>query len=77
MLYTVAIAICLSSVNVHECDQVSARNWVVAPEQASSLNGCMIKGMEYVATAGVVTRGSYAKVFCRPGSRGWPRERTI
>jgi hypothetical protein len=74
MLYTVAIAICLSSVDVRECNQVNARAWVVAPEHAVSVGGCMIKGMQYAASAGVVMRGSYAKVFCRTGGQAWPRE---
>lgn len=74
MLYTVAIAVCLFSVDVRECNQVSAITWMVAPEPAVSISGCMIEGMERAASSGVVARGSYTKVFCRAGGQAWPCE---
>jgi hypothetical protein len=73
MIYTIAIAVCLFSVDVQACDQVSARSWIVAPEQAVSLVGCMTQGMHYAASAHVVEPGSYAKIFCRVGG-GWPHQ---
>jgi hypothetical protein len=74
MIYSIAIAVCVFSIDVRECNQVSARHWIVAPEQAASVSGCMARGMQYAANARVVPTGSYAKIFCRAG--GWPRERT-
>ena len=64
MLYTVAIAICLSATPVTECRELTAVSWIVAPEQPSSIPGCMRHGMLYAASSNLVTAGSYAKVFC-------------
>ena len=75
MIYAIAIAVCLLDVNFHECDQVSARAWIVPPDQAASLSGCMMTGMQYAASSGIVTQGSYAKVFCRAGGAAGRLER--
>ena len=68
MLFTVAIAVCLSSVPVERCGEKTAAAWIVAPEQPASPSGCMIHGMQYAASSNLVTRGSYAKVFCTIGA---------
>jgi hypothetical protein len=67
MLYTVAIAVCLSATPIPECHKLTAVSWIVAPEQPSSLTGCMRHGMLYAASSNLVTAGSYAKIFCSSG----------
>ena len=69
MLFTVAIAVCLSGMPITECQQPTAVSWIVAPEHPTSIAGCMRHGMLYAAESHLVTEGSYAKVFCSPGER--------
>ena len=38
--------------------------WIVAPEHPDSLGGCMRHGMLYASSSGLVTAGSYPKIFC-------------
>jgi hypothetical protein len=64
MFYTVAIAVCLLTTPVHQCQQATAVSWIVAPEHPPSMGGCMRHGMLYAAESHLVTQGSYAKVFC-------------
>jgi hypothetical protein len=66
MLYTVAIAICLSTTPTPECQRLTSVSWVIAPEQPPTLGGCMRHGMYYAANSHLVQDGSYAKVFCSP-----------
>jgi hypothetical protein len=68
MLYTVAVAICLSATPVQKCHQPTAVTWIVAPEHPSSIAGCIRHGMLYAAESHLVTSGSYAKVFCSSGT---------
>ena len=67
MLFTVAIAICLSATPIPECQEPTAVSWVIAPEHPTSIVGCMRHGMLYAAESHLVTEGSYAKVFCTNG----------
>lgn len=67
MLYTVAIAVCLSATPVPQCQQPTAVSWIIAPEHPASLSGCMRHGMLYAAESNLVSKGSYAKVFCKSG----------
>jgi hypothetical protein len=69
MLYSVAIAVCLSSTPVSECREPTAVDWVIAPSHPNSVSGCMIHGMQYAAESNLVIAGSYAKVFCTAGLR--------
>ena len=64
MLYTVAIAVCLSATPIQTCREATSVAWVVAPEHPASIFGCMRHGMLYAAESHLVTEGSYAKVFC-------------
>jgi hypothetical protein len=64
MLYTVAIAICLSATPVADCHEPTAVSWVLAPEHPDSIVGCMRHGMLYAASTNLVLEGSYAKIFC-------------
>ena len=68
MLYTVAIAVCLSATPIQNCGEVNSVAWVVAPEHPTSMAGCMRHGMLYAAESRLVTEGSYAKVFCSSGT---------
>jgi hypothetical protein len=68
MLYTVAIAVCLSATPIQSCGEVNSVAWVVAPEHPNSMVGCMRHGMLYAAESRLVTEGSYAKVFCSSGT---------
>jgi hypothetical protein len=65
MLYSVAIAVCLSTTPQVKCREPTAVAWIVAPESQSSVSGCMMHGLLYAASSRLVTAGSYAKVFCR------------
>ncbi len=67
MLFTVAIAICLSATPIEKCLEQTAVAWIVAPERPASPSGCMIHGMQYAASSNLVGEGSYAKVFCTAG----------
>jgi hypothetical protein len=67
MLYTVAIAVCLSATPVQKCSEGTSVAWVVAPEHPESIGACMRHGMLYAAESHLVTGGSYAKVFCSFG----------
>jgi hypothetical protein len=67
MIYTVAIAICLSATPVSECRDATAVSWILAPEQPDSIGGCMRHGMLYAASTNLVLEGSYAKIFCSSG----------
>lgn len=68
MLYTVAIAVCLSATPIPKCSEGTSVAWVVAPERPASLAGCMRHGVLYAAESHLVTVGSYAKVFCSSGT---------
>ena len=68
MLYTVAIAVCLSATPVQTCSEGTSVAWVVAPDHPASIDGCMRHGMLYAAESHLVTVGSYAKVFCSSGT---------
>jgi hypothetical protein len=68
MLYTVAIAVCLSATPITECHEPTAVAWLVAPERPDSPTGCMTHGMLYAASSNLVSPGSYAKIFCSPGA---------
>ena len=70
MLFTVAIAVCMLPTPIERCGDQTAVAWIVAPEQPSSASGCMIHGMQYAANSNLVTKGSYAKVFCTAGAPG-------
>jgi len=67
MIYTVAIAICLSATPVSECRDATAVSWILAPEQPDSIGACMRHGMLYAASTNLVLEGSYAKIFCSNG----------
>jgi hypothetical protein len=69
MLYTVAIAVCLSTTPHIECHEPTAVAWIVSPEHPTSVSGCLMHGMLYASNSRLVTAGSYAKVFCRSGVR--------
>ena len=66
MLYTVAIAVCLTGTPMPDCQEPTAVAWIVSPEQPNSPAGCLTHGMFYAASSNLVTAGSYAKVFCTP-----------
>ena len=68
MLYTVAIAVCLSATPIQKCGEINSVAWVVAPDHPTSIAGCMRHGMLYAAESHLVTAGSYAKVFCSSGT---------
>ena len=70
MLYTVAIAVCLSATPVRDCSEVTSVAWIVAPQHPGSISGCMQHGMFFAAESHLVTQGSYAKVFCSSGMTG-------
>lgn len=67
MLYNVAIAVCLSTMPVQQCQELTALAWIVAPDHPPSVSGCMTHGMLYAASSNLVAAGSYAKVFCSAG----------
>ncbi len=67
MLYTVWIAICLTSVPAVECGRPTAVHWIAVPEQARSQSGCLSDGLRFAASSHLVSDGSYPKVFCKPG----------
>ncbi len=69
MLYTVAIAVCLSATPMQNCGEATSVAWIVAPEQPSSIVGCIRHGMLYATESHLVSGGSYAKIFCSPGAR--------
>ena len=69
MLYTVAIAVCLSATAMQNCGEATSVAWIVAPEHPTSIAGCMRHGMLYAAESRLVGAGSYAKVFCASGLR--------
>ena len=64
MLYTVAIAVCLSATPIQTCGQANPVAWIVAPEHPASIVGCMRHGQLYAANSHLVSAGSYAKMFC-------------
>jgi hypothetical protein len=64
MLYTVAIAVCLSTTPAPNCHKPTSVAWIVAPESPASASGCMMHGVLYAASSNLVTPGSYAKIFC-------------
>ncbi len=67
MLYTVAIAVCLSATPMQNCGETTSVAWIVAPEHPGSIVGCMRHGMLYAAESHLVSNGSYAKIFCSSG----------
>ena len=67
-MYTVAIAVCLLTTPIPECQKATALNWIVAPDHPSSMSGCMRHGMFYAASSHLVKEDSYAKVFCSTGA---------
>jgi hypothetical protein len=69
MLYTVAIAVCLSATPMQNCGETTSVAWIVAPEHPESIVGCMRHGMLYAAESHLVSDGSYAKIFCSQGTR--------
>jgi hypothetical protein len=73
MLYTVAIAICLSTTPASDCAEKTAVVWMQAPEDQPTAGACMMHGMFYAASSNLVTPGSYARVFCTPGGSGTAR----
>ena len=64
MLYTVAIAVCLSATPMPNCSEATSVAWIVAPERPASMIGCMRHGLLYAAESHLITEGSYGKVFC-------------
>lgn len=62
--YAVYIAICLSSVQIHACNQSTALRWVKAPESVHSLAACGMEGIAYIAQTGLAPEGTYLHVFC-------------
>jgi hypothetical protein len=68
MLFTIFVAICLSSVDPRECSRHNAADWISVPEEAMGLGACAKLGYEYVSQAGgLIKPGSYPKVFCTAG----------
>jgi hypothetical protein len=70
MLYTVAIAVCLSATPMQNCSEATSVAWIVAPEHPGSMVGCIRHGMLYAAESNLVSDGSYAKIFCSSGMAG-------
>ena len=68
MLYTVAIAVCLTATPMQNCGETTSVAWIVAPEHPQSMVGCLRHGMLYAAESHLVSDGSYAKIFCSPGT---------
>ena len=66
-MYSVMIAICLLATPKPKCAQDTAVAWIAAPEHQNTIGGCMRHGMLYVASSGLVTEGSYSKIFCSAG----------
>ena len=69
MLYTVAIAVCLSATPMQNCGETTSVAWIVAPEHPESIVGCMRHGMLFAASTNLALEGSYAKIFCSSGLR--------
>jgi hypothetical protein len=69
MIYVAAIAVCLATTPVAECQEPTAVSWMVAPEVQTSQGGCLRHGMMFAATSNMVTEGTYAKVFCSAGGQ--------
>jgi hypothetical protein len=71
MLYSVFVAICMTSMNPTQCDRHTAVAWFPAPEQAEGLGMCAKTGYEFAAESHLIKEGTYPKVFCSFG--GAPR----
>ena len=65
MLYTVFIAICLHGTPVKDCNQLTAQDWIVAPEP-QFLSMCAVHAQQYAAQSHLVRAGEFIKVFCKP-----------
>lgn len=70
MIWTVFIAVCLTTTAPRNCNQQTAVDWVAAPEQQIGLGECLIHGEEYAANSRLVRDGEYVKVFCSSSSIG-------
>jgi hypothetical protein len=66
MNFIAAIAICLSSTPVPECQQKTAVHWFTVSEVSSGLSGCMREGMVAAVRSRLLRGEDYPKVFCRP-----------
>lgn len=66
MLYSVMIAVCLSTVPLSDCNRHTSVSWTPAPEEQHGLSMCGLYGQEFAADANLAHDGEYVKVFCRP-----------
>ncbi|MDX1731180.1 MAG: hypothetical protein R3184_08590 [Aurantimonas coralicida] len=66
MNFIAAIAICLSSTPVGECQRTSALHWFTLSQPSTGLADCMREGMISAARSRLLKGGDYPKVFCRP-----------
>jgi len=66
MNFIAAIAICLSSTPVGECQRTSALHWFTLSQPSIGLADCMREGMISAARSRLLKGGDYPKVFCRP-----------
>lgn len=66
MNFIAAIAICLSSTPVPECQRKTAVHWFTVSEASAGLSGCMREGMVAAVRSRLLRGEDYPKVFCRP-----------
>lgn len=66
MNFIAAIAICLSSTPVSQCQRQSAVHSFALSEPSAGLADCMREGMISAARSRLLKGGDYLKVFCRP-----------
>ena len=68
MHFLAAIAICLNSTPVSECQEATAVDWMTVSEPSAGLSGCMRDGMVSAARSRLLKGDDYPKVFCRPAA---------
>jgi hypothetical protein len=66
MNFIAAIAICLSSTPIEDCQQKTAVHWFTVSEASPGLSGCMRQGMVAAVRSRLLRGEDYPKVFCRP-----------
>jgi hypothetical protein len=66
---TVLVLVCALTVAAPDCDKSTAIHIFYAPDAQYSLVGCLREGTMYAAQSGLITPGTYSKVYCGPQRR--------
>lgn len=67
MLYSVAVAICLSTTPVKDCNRHSAVGWISDIAEVHGLGICQMAGIQEAHSRHLLDAETYPKVYCTPG----------